>query len=142
MMLSLRKRAIPTDLEILETIYDHYYDSYAAFSKNPTDRRSKIYVPIDVDLVASKLNVDADIVFGRLYYHLQEQYGYERSSGVKVYFFALSIGEDRHCVHFPYLASILANLRDDRQRYVSATTISIISLVLALVSLMISLVMS
>jgi hypothetical protein len=139
MKLPWRKQNTPTDLAILDTIYEDYYDSFAAFSKNPNDRRSKIYVPIDIESVADKLGVDADIIFGRLYYHLEERYGYARQDGVKIRFFALRIGEDKHCIHFPYLASVLANLRDDRHRHVSATTISIVSLALALASLVISL---
>ena len=67
---------VPTDLAILEEIYKEYYSVYASFQKGGGDRESKIYVPIVCGDIAKKLNVDSDIVFGRLYYHLEKKYGY------------------------------------------------------------------
>ncbi len=56
----------PTDLEILREIYPHYYETFAAYSDDRTDRDSKIYVPTDADSLAERFNTDGDLVFGRL----------------------------------------------------------------------------
>lgn len=68
---------LPTDLQILEAIYNEYYEPYSNFSKGEENGRdSKAYMPIDIDLIASKLNVDAGIIFGRLYNHLNKLHSY------------------------------------------------------------------
>ncbi len=66
---------IPTDIQILDAIYERYYSTFAAFAKSAGDRSSKIYVPIDIKTIAYTLRVDGDIVFERLYYHLENKYG-------------------------------------------------------------------
>jgi len=53
-------RILPTDLQILNTIYNQYYDKFISFSKNDSDRSSKILIPIDITLIAKKLKVDVD----------------------------------------------------------------------------------
>jgi len=128
---------IPTDLKILGVIYDRYYDNFHAYSDENKIRSSKIYVPIDVKEIAKSLNVDADIVFGRLYYHLNEKFSYKRDDS-KVEFFALGVGDDRHCINFPYLASVLADLKDQNRKYLTATIIAVFSLIIAILSIMIA----
>lgn len=101
---------IPTDLEILNEIYEQYYDDFASFSKENPQRNAKIFVPIDIDSIAKTLNVEGDIIFGRLYYHLNKKYGYENKNGSKVSVYAY-ISEDGNSVNMPLVASILAGLR-------------------------------
>lgn len=129
---------IPTDLKILRVIYDRYYDTFKAYSNENKGRSSKIYVPIDVGEIAKSLDVDADIVFGRLYYHLNEKFSYKHDDGSKVEFFALHVGNDHHCVNFPYLASILADLQDRDRKYRMTTILAGLSLVIAIISILIS----
>lgn len=59
-----------TDRKILQTIHDEYLSQFGNFDKNLLEpiRSSKIYVPIDCKAIATKLRVDPDIIFGRLYY--------------------------------------------------------------------------
>ena len=128
---------VPTDREILEAIYEQYYETFASFSKENPDRETKIFVPVDLETIAAGLGVDRDIVFGRLYYHLDQKYGYKRD-GLNVHFFARVVKNDRHCVNFPLMASVLASLRTEHLRFRLATTISIISLSVAMVALVIS----
>lgn len=128
----------PTDLEILSAIYDRYYETFAEYGTDRTGRSSKIYVPIDVDKVAAELDVDGDIVFSRLYYHLNKKHSYSHDDGTGVQVFAISVGGDPHCVNFPLVASILADLRPESQPDRTATTIALISLAVALASLFIS----
>ena len=128
---------IPTDLKILGVIYDRYYDNFHAYSDENKIRSSKIYVPIDVEEIAKSLKVDVDIIFGRLYYHLNEKFSYKHD-GSKVEFFALCVGSDRHCINFPYLASVLADLEDQNRKYRTATTIAVLSLIIAILSIIIA----
>jgi hypothetical protein len=129
---------IPTDLKILRVIYDRYYENFRAYSKKNGERSSKIYVPIDIGEIAKSLDVDADIVFGRLYYHLNEKFSYKHDDGSKVEFFALRVGDDPHCVNFPYLASILADLEGQNRKYLMTTILAGLSLLIAIISILIS----
>lgn len=112
------RRRVPTDLEILQEIYHSYYDEFSKFQRGAPDnpRGTKNYVPIDTRVVADALSIEPDIVFGRLYYHLNQMYGYvteEPSGRVRVPFFELELSTgDRHCIHFPLMASVLADLED------------------------------
>ena len=133
---------IPTDLQILDVVYNRYYDNFQAYSNENRIRNSKIYVPIDVKEIAKRLNVDTDIVFGRLYYHLNEKFGYKNDDGSTVEFFALRAGDDRHCINFPYLASVLSDLKDQNKKYQTSTLISILSLVIAILSIILSIIIS
>lgn len=129
---------IPTDFEILNTIYRIYHSDFVAFERGDGTRDSKIYVPIDCKIVAEDLKVDSDIVFGRLYYHLEKQYGYKQDDGSKVYFFALKVGNDLKCVNFPLMTSVLAALRQERKKFWIGTAIAVLALIVSIVSLTIS----
>ncbi len=87
-------KKVPTDLKILSTIYDRYYDTFKAFSAENKTRSTKVYVPIDLIATAKELNVDVDIIYGRLYYYLNNKYSYKQSDGSNVYLFALKVGND------------------------------------------------
>ena len=130
---------VPTDHAILNDIYNHYYKTFAGFSDETTERSSKIYVPLDIRSIAKRLRVDPDIVFGRLYYHMEERYGYQRSSGDRVHFFAFSVGPDKHCVNFPLLGSVLAGLREEKWKARWTVGLATLSLIVSIVSIIISL---
>ncbi|AZF43448.1 hypothetical protein C4J87_3297 [Pseudomonas sp. R1-43-08] len=109
----------PSDLKILNAIYKLYYEEFKNFTQAPdvqNGRVSKIYVPINCMVIAKDLNVDSDIVFGRLYYHLEQKYGYKKDDG-RVAFFSLGVGSDKHCVNFPLLASVLAGLQEESSKF-------------------------
>ena len=131
-------KILPTDLQILNAIYNRYYVRFKSFTKNDPDRSAKYFIPVDIKLIAQKMGVDVDIIFGRLYYHLEQKYGYSRSDGSKVAFFVLKIGSDNNCINFPYMASVLANIRDREKKHSTATNIAIFSLVVAGLSLLVS----
>lgn len=61
-----------SDRMLPKAIYDQYYEEFCAYDKDSSLRASKIYVPIDRREIANQLNLDPDIVFGRLYYHWEE----------------------------------------------------------------------
>ncbi|MCP3953950.1 MAG: hypothetical protein GY697_17295 [Desulfobacterales bacterium] len=106
-------RKPPTDLKMLKAIYKRYYDQYAAYSDENKIRSAKIWVPIDIYKLADALGTESDILFGRLYYHLNNKYGKAGDEGMQVELFAIRVGSDHHCIHFPLLASILASLEDE-----------------------------
>jgi len=125
---------LPSDLKMLSTIYKMYNKEFETFTVGAQNRRvSKPYIPVDCKLIARKLKVDGDIVFGRLYYHLQEKYGYTRDDGSKIAFFALVLGGDRHCINFPLMASVLAGLEEESSKAQRATLLSTLAIVISLV---------
>jgi len=123
----------------LRTIHKSYYKQFAKFDRNDPDsvRSAKIYVPIDCKLIAKKLNVDPDIVFGRLYYHLDKKYSYENSDGSKVHLFALKVGNDSHAINFPVLSAVLADLEEKQWRF---TLPILITSLLSMAALIISII--
>lgn len=133
-----------TDRKILTAIYKRYYDQYAAYTEEDEQRSAKIWVPIDIDDMSARLGMEVDILFGRLYYHLNNRYGYEvegprtgkdnAKSKMRIDLFAMRVGADRHCIHFPLLASVLATLQDENRKYRLATTLSVIALGLSLLT--------
>ena len=129
---------IPTDLEILNTIYELYHKDFVMYDQDETVRETKIYIPINCQKIADRLKVNGDIVFGRLEYHLEKKYGYKIADEpvpTRVRFFAWKVGNDRHCVNFPLLVSILAGLRQDRKNFWTSTAIAISALIISLISL-------
>lgn len=125
----------PTDREILQLIYDKYYQEFCDYSDKQSSRQCKIYVPIDCHEIAKDLSIDPDIIFGRLYYHLDKKYGYTNDDKSKVHLFSLKTGSDKHTVHFPLLSAVLSQKILDDSRFMwslilsaSAATISLLSL--------------
>jgi hypothetical protein len=130
------KRRPPTDLEILKEIYGRHREE---FSGSANARTSKIMVPLDVPAIARSLGVDADSIFGRLYYHLDPKYGEPAFQGRprKVLFTPVA-GEDKNCINFPLLEAVLAGLWEERRRDLWALGTAVFSLGIALASLLIS----
>jgi len=129
----------PTDLQILEEIYRRYYTVFAAYSKESQNRTTKVYVPINIKELAEYFGINGDIVFGRLYYHLEPKYGFTQEDDSKVHFFTLKVGEDTHAVQFPLLASVIADLREVRKKHLIATWLSVAALIASAISVGIAL---
>jgi hypothetical protein len=133
------KKRPPTDLEILEEIYREYYPTYISYSREQPNRNTKVHVPIDVVTIAKHFSVDPDIIFGRLYYHLEPKYGFAQADGSKVHFFALQVGSDKHTVQFPLLAAVMANLREEKNKHLVSTWISVAAIIISIIALITSL---
>lgn len=127
----------PTDRKVLNIIYKLYHEEFTNHSGEKyvqNGRRSKILVPIDCKLIAKQLNVDDDIVFGRLYYHMEEKYGYaRRDSGGRVAFYTKIAGEENWCINFPLMASVLAGLEQENSKFLWATVMSGVALAVSIV---------
>lgn len=130
---------VPTDMAILDKIYNDYYDTFSEFSRDKPSRQTKIFVPLDIKKIAGELGVDEDIVFGRLYYDLEKRYGYKEDDGTNVHFFTRAAGKDRDCINFPYAASVLAALRDEKKKFGIATGLAVLSLIISVGSICLSL---
>ncbi|MEZ1316906.1 hypothetical protein QIW53_12850 [Pseudomonas fluorescens] len=125
----------PSDLKVLDIIYKRYYEEFANHSLEKdvqNGRRTKIFVPVDCKMIAKELNVDSDIVFGRLHYHMQHKYGYTNEDGSKVAFYTPIAGEEQRCVNFPLLASVLAGLQQENSKFLWATMMSGIALAVSI----------
>ncbi|CAM4419072.1 hypothetical protein [Pseudoalteromonas maricaloris] len=127
----MKIRKLPTDLEILGFIYKHYYYEFATYDENNKSRRCKVFVKVDCKLIGDHFGVDRDIIFGRLYYHLNSVYSYKKENGTSVDFYL----NELKSVNFPYLASVLAELRQADRRFKFSLVVSIFAALIALTSL-------
>lgn len=128
-------RPIPTDEDLLANIYNKYLKTFSDWSEENKTRVAKIWVPIDIDSMAKKYRCDPDLIFGRLYYHMNEKYGSRTGDGQDVNFFNMRLAKDRHVVNFPLLTSVLADLQDARKRFIISTRMAALSLVVSAISI-------
>ena len=124
-----------TDRILLKAIHDRYYAEFCSFDKNNKSRSAKMYVPIDCREIAKQLDLDPDIVFGRLYYHLDRKYGYAKDDGSKVYLFTMKLGNDKHAVNFPLLSAVVAELEQSFLRFTLPLFLSIAAIAISIVAL-------
>lgn len=129
---------IPTDERLLAHIYRTYERAFGDWSEETKTRSTKIWVPIDIETIAKRFRCDPDLIFGRLYYHMNAKYGSHTGDGDKVNMFSLRIGQDRHCVNFPLVASVLADLQDDKKRFQVSTRMAALSLIVSALSILIA----
>lgn len=122
-----------TDRVILKEIYKIYYSDFCSFDKESPSREAKIYVPIDCGLIAKNLNIDPDIIFGRLYYHLAHKYRYKQCDGSTVTLFTFAVGTDRHAVNFPFLSAVLAEHEQSYLRFTIPLALSIVAILLSII---------
>ena len=129
------KMKIPSDLKILTEIYERYYDEFKSFSREEPTRACKVYVPIAIRAIAADLKTDEYILFGRLYNHLSKKYEFKDTDGASSPLFSPKVGEDKHAIHFPLLASIIAGLQEEDNRQNTTWKISITAALISLISL-------
>lgn len=128
-------RPIPTDETLLDTIYKRYLSTFSEWTDENKTRVAKIWVPIDIEALGKKFRCDPDLIFGRLYYHMNEKYGSKTGDGHEVNFFNMRLANDRHVVNFPLLTSVLADLQDNRKRFIISTRLAALSLVVSAISI-------
>ena len=128
-------RPIPTDETLLAIIYKEHLKAFSDWSEENKTRVAKIWVPIDIDGLGKKFRCDPDLIFGRLYYHMNEKYGSSTGDGQDVNFFNMRLANDRHVVNFPLLTSVLADLQDNRKKFIISTRLAALSLVISAISI-------
>lgn len=113
-----RKKQNFTDLQLLETIQSEYADAYLERIKNKPDNpnNSMVYLAIDLDKIAKKLGLpNGELVFQRLYRHLEKKYGYKNPDGTQCAFFTPVAGQEKNCVSFAQLCAIVASLKVEQK---------------------------
>jgi len=129
-------RKIPTDLKILKTIYRMYEPQYPEGEQAEIKGENDPYMPIDMHAVAEKLKCRPEMLFGRLYYHLDAKYRYEQQPSGNVHLFAMKVGDKMHCVNFPYLAAVTAEKDSEHRRNLWSLVISILAIIIAAATLL------
>jgi hypothetical protein len=132
----------PTDFELLRAIYERHKGDYEA--RAAAGGAGRIFVPIDIPAVAKDLGVDEN-VFGRLYHHLEEIHGQKRDPNNRAprkAFFHPRVGSEPNvmvnAVNFPLMEAVLASLWQERDRDRRTFWISVISIGIAVASLVLS----
>lgn len=128
-------RKLPTDRDVLRCIYEMYAADYPGPLKPDGHGENDPYLPINVHHVATQLKCKPELVFGRLYYHLDAKYRYKQDNGAIVGLFHLNFLTRGNCVHFPYLSSILATQDDEHRRETWALGVAIIALALSVAAI-------
>lgn len=126
---------LPTDRQVLKCIYEMYESSYPGAIPGQVRGENDPYLPIDVHAVAKKLKCKPELLFGRLYYYLDAKHRYQQDGGALVCLFLLNFQGKGHCVHFPYLASVLAGHNEEHRRQLWSLSLSIVALVLSIAAI-------
>jgi len=127
--------ALPTDRDILKCIFEMYESAYPGKEAEGARGKNDPYMPIKIYEVAARLGCSAEMLFGRLYYHLDAKHRYTQDGGAQVHLFSLKIGDQMHCVNFPYLAAVLAERDSEHKRQLWSLGVSITALVLSVASI-------
>ena len=109
---------LPTDREILSCIFDMYCSAYPGKPAGSERGENDPYMPIDIKALAARLGCNAELLFGRLYYHLDAKHRYKQDNGALVPLFYLDVKDKGHSVHFPFLAAIPApGMNQEHSKY-------------------------
>jgi hypothetical protein len=135
-------KPLPTDLEILNAIYDQHYNEFAHHADK---RPKKAVVAVDISTIAERLGVDPDIIYGRLRYHLDHRYAYQTNHPtdpdnlwIRLFIAKTAYDIPQDSVHFPYLASVLAEMRADEKKQQTQTNIAWFSLAVSILAVIVS----
>lgn len=127
--------SLPTDREILRCIFEMYEPVYPGKELGEVRGKNDPYLPIKVTEVASHLSCSSEMLFGRLYYHLDAKYRYTQDNDAQVHLFSIKVGTEMHCVNFPYLAAVLAEKNEEHKRQLWSLGVAITALVLSMASI-------
>lgn len=133
-------KKLPTDREILKCIFDQYKSDYPGAKNEDGRGANDPFMPVDLTKVAAQLDCGTELLFGRLYYHLDAKYRYKQDNGARVDLFVLNLGDQGHCVHFPFLASLLAGFEEEHRKVFWSMVFSVTALILSVISLVVNLV--
>ena len=129
------KKKLPSDYKILNTIFKTYQYDFINYDNLPNKHKSKNLVPIDCNKIAEQLQTDGEIIFGRLHYFLSQKYQQLDENGEKLQlFYTFMANGEKHCIHFSYLTSVLAEMREERKARLSSMVFAGISAFAAFLS--------
>jgi hypothetical protein len=132
-------KKIPTDLNILNQIYNDYHETFISFDREFPKNKNKYYLQIDLPRIGRELKVDPDIVYGRLL-NLDGKYGFLYNATSRINLFMINGNKDieANSVNFPLVETILAELKDRERKYYWSFAFALASLVISLIALGIS----
>lgn len=130
---------LPTDRYLLQCIFDMYVADYPGPKNARGVGLNDPYVPIDIPAVAMRVGMSQELVFGRLYFHLDQKHRFKHEGGATTSLFHLKVGEKRHAVQFPYLAAVLAEKNQEFRRYTLTLVLSAVALGVSIASLIVNL---
>jgi hypothetical protein len=131
-------RRPPSDFKLLKTINEWHRTDYLS-RMDCAAAGSAAMLPIDIPAIAASLGTNEHIVFGRLYHHLDQEYGEPRREGQpRKAFFLPKAGSETNCVNFPLLEAVLAALWVRHRRDLWACWTAAFSLALSVASLIVS----
>jgi hypothetical protein len=125
---------LPTDREVLECLFEMNEKAYPGETTGARGVNDP-YVPVDLWAAATRLNTKPELLFGRLYYHLDAKHRYKQNTDEWVNLFLLNVENKRHAVHFPYLCAILAGHDQEYRKQLWSIAFSVLALVLSIASL-------
>jgi len=128
------RNTLDTDRKILRTIFEMYVLDYPA--------KGDPWLPIDVQAIASRLNCNPELLFGRLYYDMANRLRIrdpKDPNTIRASIFEMTVGDKRHCVNFPYMTAILASQEAEQRRNLWTLWIAVLALVVSVASLAVQL---
>ena len=133
----------PSDFDLLRAIHRHHKPDHGYGKVTAAGQKAEVLVPIDIPAIAADLGADVASVHGRLYHHLEPKYGEPPIEGKpRRVFFTPVAGNETNCVNFPMLEAVLAGLWQDRRRELWVTYTALLSIAIALASLVVSIVVA
>lgn len=120
---------IPTERQVLRSIYDMYLPQYPFQPEKGT--LGQVMIPIDVEAVAKQLGTDKYLLFGYLNSYLDHKYRHRTGENSFIHLFTPVVGDMRHAVNFPYLAAILAGHDQEHSKFAWSLGVSLIALALS-----------
>ncbi len=130
---------LPTDRQVLKCIYLIYENDYPG-KKIGSKGENDPFVPIDLRIIGNELKITPELVFGRLYFHLETKYRLKQESGAWVNLFVLDIENKGHSINFPYLTAILAGYEQEYRKQLWTMVISCLALAISVASLAVNLI--
>lgn len=127
--------ALPTDRAILSCIYDMYRNSYPGKPAGSERGENDPYMQVNLKEVAVRLGCNPELLFGRLYYHLDQKHRYKQDNGALVSLFLLNFRQKGHSVNFPFLAAIVAGMNQEHRKTFWSLAFSFFALVISVSSL-------
>ncbi|PIB36696.1 hypothetical protein BFP72_15440 [Reichenbachiella sp. 5M10] len=132
---------IPTDLDMLNSIYRLHLVNYISYETSKTHKH-KLYVPIDIDKISADLGCDNYMIFDRLYNHLNHKYSIIKSDGSKAELFVRRLGSEKNpdinCIQFPLMTSIIADLTEQKEKFNKTYLIAYLSLIISILAFLLS----
>ncbi|ABR50113.1 hypothetical protein Amet_4031 [Alkaliphilus metalliredigens QYMF] len=124
-----------TDEEILKKIYNRHSAFFSDYLDDSKPANNEIYVSIDIEELAKELSVDSQLIFRRLYYHIDKILDYTHTDGSRVHLYTPIAGENKNVIHLPLLGAIVETADEIRRRKTYSVVFSAAKVIILLAGL-------